>query len=80
MAGKLHHVVQVVRPERYFVHRLLQLANPHLTVEKLEWGWGNMGQISNERGGREKIRIKAEIYGWWSYCLKTRIYARQGNG
>ena len=52
LAGKLHHAEYVVRPGRYFVRRLLRLANPHLTGESRE-GEGTRGA---DFGGRQRRR------------------------
>ena len=35
LAGKLHHTAYVIRPGRYFVHKLLRLANLHLSGEEM---------------------------------------------
>ena len=43
LAGKLHHVVYVIKPGRYFVRRLLQRGELHLNGREKKWGgraWG----------------------------------------
>ena len=54
LAGKLHHVACVIRPERYFVRRLLQLSELHLDGQDKR-GEGGPGEEEGRRqrqGGR----------------------------
>lgn len=63
LARKLQHAEYVIRPERYFVHRRLWLANPHLIGEERRGGWGRVGKALEESGGGEEIRTNAGVHG-----------------
>ena len=56
LARKLHHAAYVVRPGRYFVHKLLRLANLHLTGEDSRGGGDAWGQTPTFMADAERWR------------------------
>ena len=74
MAGKLYHVVYVIRPRTYFVRRLLQLSKLHLNGQDNRSGEG--GAWGRSRKKAETVRVlrlteeSMEDVGWWRWCLK----------
>ena len=72
MAGKLHHAAYVVRPGRYFVHRLLRLANLHLTGEESRGGGDAWGRLRRKAEAERRLDLTPEFMadvGWWRWFV-----------
>ena len=72
LAGKLHHAAYVVRPGRYFVHRLLRLANLHLTGEELRGGGDAWGRLRKNAEAERTVALTREFMadvGWWRWFV-----------
>ena len=68
LAGKLYHAAYVVQPGRYFVHRLLRLANLHLTGEEPRVGgdtWGRLRRKAETARRLELTPVFVADVGWW---------------
>eukprot|EP00752_Nemacystus_decipiens_P007888 g7048.t1 len=72
LAGKLHHAAFVIRPARYYVRRLLQLSNLHLSgSEKAGSGevWGAQRKAAEQK---RRLKLTPEFMadvGWWRWYL-----------
>ena len=72
LAGKLHHAAFVIRPSRYYVRRLLQLTNLHLSGSEAAGkgeAWGAQRR-AREKGRRLVLtpEFMADV-GWWKWFL-----------
>ena len=63
LAGKLHHVADVIRPGFYFVRRLLQLCKLHLNGQEKRGGKGMLGKGLEEGRGREGVISDGKVHG-----------------
>lgn len=72
IAGKLHHAAFVVRPRRYFVCRLLQLAGLHLGGAKRARGGDTWGRQMKKAHAGEVLRLSRDFMEdvpWWRWYL-----------
>ena len=72
LAGKLHHAAFVIRPGRYFVHRLLQLAGLHLNGMERAGGGDAWGRHRRKAHARKVVQLTWEFMaevGWWRWYL-----------
>lgn len=72
LAGKLHHAAYVIRPARYFVHRLLQLTNLHLNGSERAGGGEAWGRFRKKKEKNRKLKLTSEFsaeVGWWRWYL-----------
>ena len=79
IAGKLHHAAYVVRQGRYFVHRLLRLANLHLTGEELRGGGDAWGRLRRNAEAERIVKITPEFMadvGWWRWFVQQERWKR----
>ena len=70
LAGKLHHASFVIRPGRYFVRRLLQLSNLHLSGAERAGGGEAWGKYRKRAEARRVLRLSREFMadmGWWRF-------------
>ena len=72
LAGKLNHQSFVIRSGRYFVRRLLQLTNLHLSGADRARGGGAWGRYRKQAEARRIVRLSREFMadvGWWRWVL-----------
>ena len=89
LAGKLNHVVYVIRPGWYFVRRLLQLSTLHFDRQE------KRGREGGTERGRKKAEAGRVLYlaqefmadvKWWRWCERRawrgegRCYRRRSSG
>jgi len=63
LAGKLHHAAFVIRPGRYFVHRLLQLAGLHLNGMERAGGGDAWGRHRRKAHARKVVQLTWQRWG-----------------
>ena len=72
LAGKLHHAAFVIRPGRYFVRRLLQLAGLHLNGVERAGGGDAWGRQRKKAQASKRLALSREFMadvGWWRWYL-----------
>lgn len=79
LAGKLHHAVYKVWPGRFFVHRLLWLADLHLTEVKLRGGGGDWGSFWKNINMERIVEQTPEFIvdkSWWRWFVHKERWKR----
>ena len=73
LAGKLHHAAFVIRPGRYFVRRLLQLAGLHLNGVERAGGGDAWGRERKRAQAKRVLTLDEEFMadvGWWRWYME----------